>query len=94
MRGPGWTGTKSASIGAPNDGAISGHRLYDKGLRGIMWAGVVRERQLVDALERQNRVHPAHDSSNYAALTHHVLPLKEAVIEVVARDLAIQRCDA
>ncbi|WP_346275448.1 hypothetical protein [Pseudonocardia sp.] len=88
-----WTGAQFASIGAPNDEAISGHRLYDKGLSEIMWAGVVRESQLVDQLERQNRVHPAHHSSTYSPLTHHVLPLKEAVIEVVARNLAIQRHD-
>lgn len=85
-----WRGTRSASMTPPNDEALAGHCLYDKGLRGAP-AGVVQNSALVSELERQNRVHPAHNARSLARLTHHVLSLKESVIEVVARTLTVER---
>lgn len=77
----------------PNDEAISGHRLWDKGLSGVLWAGVVHGSSLIEELERQNRVHPLHRASLFEGLTHYVLRLKEGVVEVVAREVAAQRAD-
>lgn len=88
-----WTGVRTASLGAPNDEAISGHRLYDRGLRDLLWAGVVRDSELIAALERQNRVHPMHDPASFARLTHHVVPLKENLVEVVAESFKVLRLD-
>lgn len=88
-----WTGTSSACFSGPNDEAISGHRLYGKGLKDVSWAGQVLDSKLVRGLERQNRVHPHHDAARFAQLAHHVVLLKEGVVEVVARSLAVRRFD-
>jgi hypothetical protein len=89
-----WAGAQSASMAAPNDEAISGHRLIDKGLRQILWAGVVVESQLTDQMERQNRVHPSHDSSRFDLLKHHVVLLKECTVEVLATSVKLERRSA
>jgi hypothetical protein len=86
-----WSGSHYACMADPNDEAISGHRLYASGLGGVLWAGVVRDSRLIRALETQNRVHPRHDPSRFDSLTHHVVLLKECVVEVVAQAVSIQR---
>jgi hypothetical protein len=75
----------------PNDEAISGHRLDASGLSNVLWAGAVRDSDLIGALETQHRVHPSHDPSRFESLTHHVVVRKECVVEVVAQALSIQR---
>ncbi len=89
-----WSGTHSACLSDPNDEAISGHRLYAKGLADVLWAGVVRNSEAVAALVRQNAVHPFHDPSRFQDLVHHVLPMKECVAEVIAQTMAIRRFDS
>ena len=86
-----WSGTRSACLADPNDEAISGHRLYAHGLERVLWAGQVRESDLIRDLERRNRVHPHHDASRFASLEHHVLLLKEQVAEVVAEAVEVRR---
>jgi hypothetical protein len=86
-----WDGTHSASLADPNDEAISGHRLHGNGLSDVSWAGVVRDSELVRALERQNSVHPSHDPARFDALTHYVLLTKERVAEVVAGAVTVTR---
>jgi hypothetical protein len=86
-----WTGARSASLSGPNDEAISGHRLYKKGLGQGLWAGQVLDSELVRSLERANRVHPRHNPSRFEHLEHHVLLLKEGVAEVVADAVSVQR---
>jgi len=88
-----WTGCQYASMAPPNDEAISGHRLWIKGLQGLLWSGIVHDSELIAGLERQNRVHPMHSASRFEGLTHYLLPLKECVVEVVARDLAVHRVE-
>lgn len=88
-----WKGTRSAVFSDPNDEAISGHRLYPKGLSEVTWAGSVQSSATVEALERQNRVHPYHDARRFARLTHHVLLLKECVAEVVAETIEVRRVE-
>jgi hypothetical protein len=86
-----WEGARSASLADPNDEAISGHRLYASGLSEILWAGTVRDSNLIRALEVQNQVHPRHDPSRFTGLTHHVILVKESVVEVVAETVSVQR---
>ena len=86
-----WSGSYSASMGSPNDEAIQGHRLYGRGLDAVRWVGVVRDSQLIADLERRNRVHDRHDPARFAALTHFIIPLKESTVEVVVRDLMVDR---
>jgi hypothetical protein len=85
-----WRSPCFAELGSPNDEALSGHRLYNKGLASIR-AGIVLSSELVARLERQNRVHPRHDPSRFKDLVHYVLPLKECVVEVVACSVSIER---
>jgi hypothetical protein len=86
-----WSGSRYACMADPNDEAISGHRLCASGLGDVLWAGAVRDSDLIRALETQNRVHLNHDPSRFEPLTHHVVLLKECVVEVVAPALSIQR---
>lgn len=89
-----WTGARSACAADPNDEAISGHRLHDKGLADCLWAGqVLDSSDLIRALERQNRAHPSHVPSRFDDLVHHVLILKEGVVAAVADSVAVQRLD-
>lgn len=88
-----WRGCRAALMSAPNDEALAGHRLYDKGLQEVLWAGEVHDSAWISELERQNRVHPSHDPSAFAHLRHFVLPLKECVVEVVAGLPAVTRVD-
>jgi hypothetical protein len=86
-----WSGARSASRADPNDEAISGHRLYERGLNKVLWAGDVRGSNAIRALEMQNRVHPYHDPSRFEGLVHHVVLLKECVVEVVAEAVSVRR---
>lgn len=88
-----WVGVRSATMSAPNDEAISGHRLSSRGLSGLLWAGQVLESSLIDELERQNRVHPYHDGSRFMELVHHIVLTKERTVEVIARSLTVGRHD-
>ncbi len=78
-------------MGAPNDEAVSGHRLFARGLDEILWAGEVLESELIKELERQDQGRPDHDASRYAELSHHIILTKECTVEVAARSLTIER---
>lgn len=86
-----WSGTRATCLTGPNDEAISGHRPYSSGLSEVPWVGRVRDSRTILELETQDRVHPAHDPSRFRVLSHHVVLLKERVVEVVAQSLSIQR---
>jgi hypothetical protein len=86
-----WKGPRFVSMGGPNDEALSSHRLYSKGLRGLRWVGIVEDSELIAMLERQNGVHERHNPARFASLVHYVLPLKGDVVEVVADSLTIER---
>lgn len=86
-----WTGTHSATMSGPNDEAISEHRLYDRGLKDALWAGRVHDSRATHDLARMKHSDPHRDSSPVGSLTHHVLPLKEAVVEVIAQSFTIAR---
>ena len=88
-----WEGVRFASMGSPNDEALSGHRLYARGLDRIVRLGKVMSSELIAILEVQNSVHPQHEPAWFAGLTHHVLPLKECMVEVVADTLTIRRIE-
>jgi hypothetical protein len=79
----------NASLSAPNDEAISGHRLWRAGLSDVLWLGLVERSALIAQLKRQNSVHPYHDPRRYEFMDHYIAPLKECVAEVVARSVAI-----
>jgi hypothetical protein len=79
-----WKLAIAVALEPPNDEAIFGHRLYDRGLRDILWAGEVQHSAWIADLERRNRVHPYHQPASYADLRHWIFTLKEDVAEVVS----------
>ena len=86
-----WVDARLASIGPPNDEAINGHPLYEKGLRDVLWVGTVHDSELVAELERRNRVHPGHRRAGWKGLHHFVVRTKEKLIEVVAEAVSVER---
>ena len=86
-----WSGTQEAVMGAPNDEALPGHRLYQRGLDGLMWAGVVEHSERIARLEQAGRIHPRHNAERFSRLRHYILPLKEGTVEVIAEAITVQR---
>jgi hypothetical protein len=60
-----WSRARSACLDAPNDEAISGHRLYERGLSNVLWVGLVRDSETVVALALTTRVHPYRDPTRF-----------------------------
>jgi hypothetical protein len=88
-----WDGVGLASLSAPNDEAISGHRLWRAGLNDVLWLGLVEDSELITGLKKQNSMHPNHEPRRYDFLDHYIASLKECLVEVVARSLVIHRHD-
>lgn len=86
-----WSGTRSAAMSEPNDEALPGHRLYDRGFANVLWAGLVKDSEVSAELEERARVHSEHDPARFASLLHYVVPLKECTVEVVAVALSTNR---
>lgn len=86
-----WSGVELASLGAPNDEAISGHPLWRAGLSDLLWLGLVESSDLIARLKKQTSVHPSHDPRRYEFLDHYIAPLKECVVEVAARSVEVHR---
>ena len=86
-----WSHAWAAIMGPPNDEAIEGHRLYARGLSGLLWAGKDEQSEWIADLERRNRVHSGHDPARFARLTHFILPLKEDTVEVIAEEVTVLR---
>lgn len=88
-----WNGVESATLGAPNDEAISGHRLWRHGLSEVPWLGIVERSALCANLKKQNSVHPGHDPARFEFLEHYIVVLKECVAEVVAQSVELHRLE-
>jgi hypothetical protein len=88
-----WNGVESASLGAPNDETISGHRLWHHGLSDVPWLGIIEGSALRASLKKQNSVHPGHEPARFEFLEHYIVLLKECVAEVVARSVEVHRLD-
>lgn len=86
-----WTGAHYRLMGAPNDEALSGHRLYGRGLEKIYFTGEVQDSELVASLAKQNSVHPQHNPERFAKLVHHIVLTKAETVEVVAESLIVKR---
>ncbi len=79
-----WQSCRGAVFGDPNDEAFYGHRLYDKGLQDILWAGEVHKSGWIAAGERVNSVHPRHDPERFANARHFILRFKDSTFECIA----------
>jgi hypothetical protein len=70
-------------FGSPNDEALSGHPLEERGL-GPYGVFEVRNSSWIRALEQMNRVHPSHNASRFRALRHFVFTFHDTTFECVA----------
>ena len=76
-------GVKAHCFGMPNDEALPGHPLFDRGL-GAGPAYEVRNSSWIRALERMNRVHPSHHPNLYSRCRHFIIPFHDTTFECVA----------
>lgn len=73
-------------VGGPNDEALSGHPLYQYGLRPYSIHRIENSPRL-DELERQNSLHPSHSSVRFReSKVHYIFALKEETIECLVRE--------
>jgi hypothetical protein len=95
-----WTGTAEALMGGQNDEGRFGHRLYDRGLDDLDWAGLVEDSEWAAELHRTRQAVAAELRGPEAArraseratlLQHYILPLKENTVEVIATQVEVQR---
>lgn len=73
----------SVLFGAPNDEALGGHPLSGRGLKHYS-VHEIRNSSRIQALERQNAVHPRHDKARYLAeRKHYVFTFHDSTLELV-----------
>jgi hypothetical protein len=84
-----WDMVILAQLAPPNDEGRHEHRLYDVGLRDLLWLGVVQEGKLV---EQRNSSWPQAGDRRGVPM-HYVVVSKECVVEVVAMDVEVFRVD-
>jgi hypothetical protein len=75
-------------FGPPNDEALSGHRLYELGLRPCSAFEVVNS-SWIASLEEANRVHPRHMPELFSDRRHFILTFHDSTLEFVARDFRV-----
>jgi hypothetical protein len=95
-----WTGTAEAVMGGQNDEGRFGHRLYDRGLAGLRWAGLVEDSQWIAELRRTGQTVAAkildperarRVAERATPQQHYILPLKENTVEVIADRVEVRR---
>lgn len=70
-------------LGAPNDEAFAGHPLEARGLEPYS-VNEVRASSWIALLERQNSIHYAHRSEDFARLRHFIFAFHDSTFECVA----------
>ena|SRR5687768_7044422 len=81
-----FTQPRTHLFGSPNDEALHGHPLYERGLRQY-GAYEVRHSSSVRELERLNRVHSGHAPERFARLRHYIFTFHDSTFECVAEGL-------
>jgi hypothetical protein len=84
-----FAGYRALFFGPPNDEALAGHPLADRGLRPY-GSFVVEPSSWVRRLQRMNSVHPRHDPRRFDALRHFVLTFHDSTFECVAPSFAVE----
>lgn len=82
-----WDVVHYALMGPPNDEALNQHRLYDAGLKHMLWLGVVRDSTLVTTLR------PMWSRAVAMVPLHYIVVSKECVVEVLAENVDVFRLD-
>jgi len=70
-------------FGHPNDEVLSGHPLYERGLKEYM-SCEVKHSSWIRSLERVNSVHPSHSPSHFESDRHFILAFHDSTFECVA----------
>jgi hypothetical protein len=70
-------------FGLPNDEALSGHPLYNRGLQPCR-AYEVGGSSWIAELSKRNSVHPSHTSDSFADMHHYLFTFKDELFECVA----------
>jgi hypothetical protein len=73
-------------LGPPNDEALSGHPLYERGLRcyGMF---EVQHSSWIRMMEQRNRVHDRHAPERFAQLRHFIITFHDSTFECVAESV-------
>jgi hypothetical protein len=77
-----FSGVRSMVFGSPNDEALGGHPLFDRGLE-FYAAHRVLNSSWIRQLERMNRVHPMHSPESFSRLSHVILTFHDSTFECV-----------
>ena len=73
-------------FGSPNDEALGGHPLINKGLKYYSVHKVENSFWIAE-LEKQNSVHPRHDSKSFLKDKHHyIFTFHDSTLELVANE--------
>jgi hypothetical protein len=81
--------TLASYFGEPNDEALAGHPLYDRGLSSYS-AFEVTGSSWIRALENANRAHRLHSPESYAGLRHFIWTFHDSTFECVASDYGVE----
>jgi hypothetical protein len=82
-----FTGVRSHMFGMPNDEALDGHPLFERGL-GFYGAFRVEQSSWIRKLAAMNSVHPQHRPEAFDDLGHFIFTFKESTFECVAREMS------
>jgi len=73
-------------FGPPNDEAMFGHPLADRGLHPC-GRFTVEHSSWIRAMERMNAVHPRHAPERFRRLSHYIVTFRDSTFECAANDL-------
>jgi hypothetical protein len=86
-----WKRCRGAMLGGLNDEAISGHRLYNKGLsKGGYDAFIVKNSKWIEELRKGNSVHSQHKDELFSKLNHYILLFHDTTFECLAESFEIE----
>jgi hypothetical protein len=85
-------GTTAMSMGMPNDEALNGHPLYERGMHAYGNYEITNS-PWIAALEQANRVHSRHAPAGYASLRHVIMTFHDDFFEVLTRGYAYEIID-
>jgi hypothetical protein len=77
-----WTGAQAVRFGPYNDEGLRHHPLYKRGLGEVLWAG-----EVIDSSWREE----VKTGVYRAPHRHFVVPTKEALVEVLADEIRVER---
>ena len=75
-------------FGDPDDEALSGHPLYNKGIK-FYNGHIVKNSRWVEELKNINKVHPRYNEDVWKSKTHYILCFHDSTFECIAEDYKI-----